>query len=862
MRLLAPLFILLLSSGYLGLASEVPLADPDASLSEILQSREIANAEVLLANGLPVLAIEIFTDLLEDSDLKLEREKRIRAGLVMAYLAQDDYESAKDEMEIIPMELEDQFLHLLKAQVAYGEGIAVDWDNLAAHLANVNPSALSESQRYWYFLMQALLAEEQQDVEALERYLEAGFPSAQNAYQRASLKTVLLRKELQGPALDSDILKRMQRDLNKSRGTTAFLYAKQYALGLWHSGKMDAALDLLDLEKQLKRYGQGFTFAQREELRLMRAMMLGEDSTEGQLALAELIRSGRTIEIMEVALFLLGRQSEASVIFSELLNEMLERKEAHPLIGQMYYLRSQLALRRGELELAKADAELLLEKFPGLMRIDDAYFILAFAALRDESPQYRTAADFLIQHQASLEDASRIAELNILIGDCYYLNGDYNNATEFYTLALSEQPQVLEAIYLRVVIASIQVNKLEDALRYVDSLPFANTVGVEKRWHAEWNIAHALIKEQRAQDAVKRIRSLLSNKEVVPDMLYLRMRWLEISLSLELDESLSDIEQQVNELLDRHAELAEDSSFVGEESDTLAAEFLLLKARVHHRQEETIEAELALDALRDSYPKSMAAQRSYILEASELERLGELEAAQSVMLELAEYYPQSPLAASSIFESALICERRGVDHYIEAIQLYERLAERFPEDPLLYQARLRQGDLLRLLNDFAGAQIIYETLVNSDPLHSMRPMAELARAQCMLALAKKDATKLAQASSVLERLVDMPDLDLNFRVEAMYKWAFALEGQGLEDQARNVLSESVTRNLLNVKLASSLDSTGRYWAARTLLDLGERLSARGELSEARRVYRKLIGYNLPGRGLARSRINSIRITTN
>jgi tetratricopeptide (TPR) repeat protein len=210
----------------------------------------------------------------------------------------------------------------------------------------------------------------------------------------------------------------------------------------------------------------------------------------------------------------------------------------------------------------------------------------------------------------------------------------------------------------------------------------------------------------------------------------------------------------------------------------------------------------------------------------------------------------------------MICQSRGLDLYVEAIKLYERLASSFPQDALIYEARLRQGDLLRLLNDFAGARLVYETLVNNEPDHPMRPMAELSRAQCMLALAKKDTDKLAEAALVLERLVDMPDLDLNFRVESMFKWSFALKGQGLEDQARAVLVQSVSRNLRDVKIASALDVTGRYWAARTLLELGERRTERGEFEEAKTIYRKLIAYNLPGRGLAQTRINSIQIINN
>ena len=862
MRILAKVLILALGSLNVGQAVEVPFAATDASKIEISRTQDIEIAEILLAGGLPVLATEIYADILLDSDISPELERRVQIGLVKSHLAQDKFESAKALIVDIVKTEEGDSLKLLEALVAYGSGEAVDWKFVGEQLAEIDSSTLAESEQFWYFLMEALYAEEGGDLAATNRFIAEGLANANNAYQRANMKAVLLREALRGPAVDSSVLKEMERDLKKSRGAAAFTFAKQYALALWHSGEIKDALDWLDLDKKLRRYGRGFTLAQREELRLLRAMMLGEDSTEGQLALAELIRSGRTIEVMEVALYLLSRHSEASVVFAELVNEMLEQREAHPLIGQMYYLRSQVALRRGELELAKADAEFLLEKFPGLIRIRDAYFILAYAALRDEQPQYRTAADFLIQHRESLEEQAKITDLNILIGDCYYLNEDYANAAEFYDLALSESPNALGSIFLRVVITSLRIGNLEEALGYIDSLPLENFVGVEKRWQAEWNIAHALIKEQRAQDAIGRVRLLLKNEAEVPAMLYLRMLWLELSLSLELGESVPDALEQVELLLDRHAQLVKATTGMDEQLDLLAAELLLLKARVYYQIEEPKKATVVLESLRKKYPDSMAAQRSYLFEASELELLGELKDAQAVMLELSEVYPQSLLAPQSIFESALICEQRGVSFYVEAIQLYERFADRFPNDALLYTVRMRQGDLLRLLNDFAGAQLIYETLINSDPVNPNRPMAELARAQCMLALAKKDPAKLSQASSVLERVVDMPDLDLNFKVEVMFKWAFALEEQGLEDRSVEVLAESVAGNLLNVKLASTLNLGGRYWAGRTLLKLGEHLTNREDFAEAKTVYRKLIAYNLPGRGLAQSRINSIQIINN
>ena len=45
--------------------------------------------------------------------------------------------------------------------------------------------------------------------------------------------------------------------------------------------------------------------------------------------------------------------------------------------------------------------------------------------------------------------------------------------------------------------------------------------------------------------------------------------------------------------------------------------------------------------------------------------------------------------------------------------------------------------------------------------------------------------------------------------------------------------------------------------SRVLLELGEHLEESGELAEARRVYRKVVAYDLPGRNLAQSRANQL-----
>ena len=158
---------------------------------------------------------------------------------------------------------------------------------------------------------------------------------------------------------------------------------------------------------------------------------------------------------------------------------------------------------------------------------------------------------------------------------------------------------------------------------------------------------------------------------------------------------------------------------------------------------------------------------------------------------------------------------------------------------------------------FAAAQIIYENLIHAFPEHSQRYLAELSRAECMLALAKEDQEQLRGAALELEQLLDMPNLPIDFQVEIGFKWGFALQQIGELEKAQEAFALVSGRFLLDGD--TQIGPTGLYWMSRVLFELGKHLEDKGELAEARRLYRKMVAYNLPGRNLAQSRANRLLV---
>ena len=155
----------------------------------------------------------------------------------------------------------------------------------------------------------------------------------------------------------------------------------------------------------------------------------------------------------------------------------------------------------------------------------------------------------------------------------------------------------------------------------------------------------------------------------------------------------------------------------------LRTEVLLLQGDILMGSGDSTGGMAVLSGLRAGYPESSGAERSYLTEADYHASIDDFEAAQATMLKLASLYEDSELAPQALFEAALYCERRGPEHFAAAVRVHHDLTVRYPTDNLLFAARLKQGDLLRQMNDFAGAQIVYEDLIHSFPEHPRRYVA-------------------------------------------------------------------------------------------------------------------------------------------
>ncbi|WPJ98005.1 hypothetical protein SH580_09840 [Coraliomargarita algicola] len=823
----------------------------------------IDSAERALRAGLPAVAESIYRGILTRSaELTPERLATLKVGLAKALIGQGRYQAARAQLELVPSELQVGAHPLYLAIAIYGDGgPRMEVEAFRAALKRVSKTALSTEDLPWLALLQGLRAELDGDSDQATAAYRRAADLAKMPLLRSFFEGLILRQELLRAPADEALAAELRSKINRLEGqAVAYPFVREYAVTLYSLGRVGEAVGAI--ERELENISAGYGAGKREHLRLLKGIILGPDSESGRAALKQLIQHGKNREAMGIALQLLARTAGQEADLLDFLKVIISRTEPHPLLGQMYYLRSQIAMKDPSmLALAERDARILLEQFPGLREITNVYRLLAYAALERKPPQYRAAADLLIQLRDQSTDSQELVELNRLIGDCYFLNRDFANAVDFYSAARSRELGARDGgLFLRLISAQLRVGAVDAALQLIDEVDFSGSVGLLDRWRAEWNVAQALQVNGELERALTRVRLLLKDSLAIaiPAALDIRLRWLEAYLSLETKE-MEGLEERVSRLLARLNSLPkEGANSLGEEDVILLeTEILLLQGDVLMRSGNANEGMEVLTQLRKEFADTAAAQRSYLIEAAYHGLVGDFESAQATLTSLAQIYPNSPLAPQALFEAALYCERRGAEFYPQAVVLHNDLAERYASDSLFYFARLKQGNLLRSMNDFAGAQIVYENLINGLPAHELRYVAELSRADCMLALAGNEPNALGDVVVILERLLDLPNLPLDFQAEAAHKWAFALIKRNSIEQAKEVLSLSVSRFLLEGQKAEELGAAGRYWVARSMLQLGEILEGEGGVVEARRVYRQLIAYDLPGRHIAISRADRL-----
>jgi TolA-binding protein len=686
-----------------------------------------------------------------------------------------------------------------------------------------------------------------------------------------------------GPVPDDAELTRLRSAAALETGSpSGFQYVKMLAIGL--------ARRSLDAEAAavLRRAGAGD--AERAEANLLAGLILGAEKQSGRDALYALLAAPAAPEAhrraaLEVLAAAGGATAEGRAVAEEIHARLTRLAPTFdPAASDALNLaRARVMAAAGDapafIERAERAAGELLERTPASPLAPDALRVLAACAWRARA--FARAAGYFgqLRRRSPPEKSPRLA---LAAADCLFLAArgtvpDSAGATEAWTAAADayadaaprqDTPEARGAALFSRVTCEIAAGRGEAAMRALDGATgsFCDEAG---RLRCEWAIVEWLRSPatRRTREAAARLDTLFARAPRMSAGFDIRFRWQRALVALALGDTAGAAERAAR-LAEFASRLPADApEEVRSRADAIVSRALLLRARAALMSDRAAAVPI-LAELRRKFPNEEAAAASYVAEGRTLAAAGDAVGARRVFLEGSERYGKAQStalaehAAEALYEAALQDIALGKNG--TAIESLSRFAEARPDHPLAAEARLTLADLFRNSDNFDDALAIYERLAATLRDSPARMRAEMGRADCLFARATRtraDAA-LGLATDAYERLFALPGGTADFKAEAGCKWAAALElrqtgrlagGRPVADivrEAREARWQVVNQTLRAPGAAARLGATGRYWVARTLLELSDSYKTRGEPAEAAKVCRLALEYNASAQGRA------------
>ena len=839
---------------------------------------ELANSALefgLFENAAEIYESLLITEVIGSPNIKKEE---LHFSLIKAYLGNRNFDLVEALLKEIPeaQQGDQYFLYNLITQYAlnYKQSKKDLLDLIKRNLKQIKVENLKDSDKAWYYYFRAteeLIKGKKGDLK--NSLFQAKVFSELNKERQAFFESLILRLDynIQIPSLQTirQLKKFLKANENKRQ---AYFYAYDLAYLLSLRDEKDQAIDVINDE--LLKGESVYSLYELDNLRLLKVVVLGVTSVSGRDLLFTLIQTSQDDLILDLSFRLLREYISRSgdVEFLETLSIYFQNQNEHTLRFKFYRFKAKFLLNQLELGFReedeasrllalnklKIDAEFVLQNFPGTESLEDIYRILVYVALNQPLPQYRLAADYLSKIlDFSLTGLER-EKLNRLIGNCYFLNEDYEVAAKFYMAALAEggvwYQETKGELWFRLVTAKIRASLLtEELIESLEKAFLARELSFDTYLKIQWNIALHYRELGQYDEAVAVINNALERFEAhtVPVLLDVRFKWFSLYVKYlsGYNSEASIIESQ--SLIDRLNQLNE-GQIEEEALNLLKSQVNLLKAQFLLINGQTDKASKVIEYLQNTFPGSQATELSYIVLADFYTMLGEYELAESYLIRLAENYPESNFAAEALLEAALNAEKRESNQFQQSIQFLNQLVNNYSDSPLVFFAMRHQGDLLRKASDFSGALSVYDNLIQKFPDHPNRFIAELSRLDCLLALANQNTTyDFKEIIVELERLLDLPDLPKEFQLEVKYKLAFILSKIEQTSLSNKVIL-SIIDEFINLDVGTvSFSSIESYWIARSLFLFCEHLNSNNKVDECKKIYRMIIAYNLPGYQLAK-----------
>ncbi len=861
------------------------------------------NARRMLALGISSVAAGAFEKLLAAPDTPATERNALVLDLVSARLNAGDTAAAAKALQGFTGPTTAAY-QLRAGLIAARQG---RFSDARTALTAARPEELVEGERAWVYFLQGMLADAVRDYEkALAAYGQA-MNVAASPMQRARFVVARELARLNtGDVSEAKAAEALANAQSSARQDTGYIAAHEYAAEMFALGhKAEAAAYV---QGQLRALPAAARVA-RDDFRLLLGLFAGAADGAGRDALEGLLTDADNRDLQSAALQLLAEASQTGSARDEFklrLTALIGATSAHPALADLLLMRAQLGLAEktsAGYAQAEDDANELLKRFS----TSQLFVPAARGTLLDvawEKRQFRAAADQADKARAALppEAGGPRAELGVLKAEAWFRAGEadgdannFRNAAAAYAEALLAEPPAgitTGALIFQQALALIRAGARDDAGKLLDSFIGDLRLDAASRWQAEWNLARAYQAAGNPASAYARVNALLAaaptSGTTLTGDLRARMAWLQTRLALDTDtpEHAIALAQALVAALPGMTGLEDNLGDGVTLRDEVAASTRLLQALAGFavtippgEEPARAAAETARDAqalallgtLREEFPKTDAALRSYLEEAAYYARPKrdgsvQIVRAQDLLQQLADKFPdgKSPTPAelfyapTALFQKALLEELRGQEENRDnAFKTLDLLLFKYPQSDLVFSARQRQGELLIGLNKFPEAQQIYELLVHDFAQHPYANWAKLALANCHYEQVARDASHYGLALAGYTELQFKADAAPELRAEAGFKRGLLLAHDHKDEAVAVWMAHALA--FLPPDPAKLAPGTGwREPVANSLLHAADLLAEDGsKLSEAVRAYNLIIENGLPYALLARDRLDRL-----
>lgn len=450
-----------------------------------------------------------------------------------------------------------------------------------------------------------------------------------------------------------------------------------------------------------------------------------------------------------------------------------------------------------------------------------AYELYAKYALCQTPVNYRSVASFLAEAKKHSENTDKKLFYTRLQAECYCLCGEYDRAYYTYQEVLPKAEgrvagyALAEEWVLCGILCGESKEELEEQFRFCQQFKFLTS---RKEQELYLVFLRHLLQEERVEEALSLLKSVTFND--------------------------SDLIQEAKLLLGqgyfRYGEIQEAQKIFEEIrfsklSSQAQKEYFLWRGYIFESLQRYTEALAMLEQLfTRTLPDEAIFARGKLLQAKVLSEDHQYMVAKSVLLEA---LPQmgAQWGPVSIFRAGCYAEQAGGEYQEEAIALFQKLYEQYPQHPLSKDGRIKQGILLMNLNQMKLAQAVLTELLPE--------LKETQNIWCRYLIQKcnwMSQYPIQQVRNELELLLQN-HMPIALRLEIALQLALIYKEEGNINGLQKLLWDE-TYPLFCNENGTTFSVDEAYWLGRCLLTLAQNTTDKNTVQQ---IYKLIVDAQLP-----------------